>query len=306
MRLRTAATAIAVLASPLPSLAADMAPEQPVSQLFIAGAVERWTGVTFRDFGTNYHKDVDDWAIQSAANGRLSLPLGTNLSIQSDASLEYTEFAFNNDFNPGLDYTYHGAGHLSLRDPGFGLIGAFGGIGTTSSDVNYTSRQDFGFAGGEVQGYFGDFTLYAQGGYIDLFEGYELVDNGFFGRGVARWFVTPDSRFQVEGAYAQFDRDHDFDEINIWQWGARYDFVWSGIPLIDTLPLFVGYRGVYREACDFPTDDGNATDHTLMIGTNFFFGGGGSATLKDQDRYGATLDTPPIGNWLTCSFSGIL
>ena len=82
--------------------------------------------------------------------------------------------------------------------------------------------------------------------------------------------------------------------------GARYDFNLQGMPVIGDLPLFVAYRGTFRDGCGSnsrrivePSFDsipglGDLNDHTIMIGTSYSFSGG----LIDVDRRGATLDTP--------------
>ena len=65
----------------------------------------------------------------SGTSGRLSLPLGDNLSIQQDVEIEITGNAYEDETGNNYIYSYQMGSHLSFRDPGMGLIGAFGWLG---------------------------------------------------------------------------------------------------------------------------------------------------------------------------------
>jgi hypothetical protein len=259
--------------------------------LIVSGVVDSWAGVQIIDDGFS-----DDTVFATGGQGLLSLPLGENLSIQSDVKYEYNtnaqEAAFqNNVFGPR--YSYQGAAHFSWRDPERGLFGAFGGAGGNSfGDI----RHDVRFVGGEAQVYIDDITLYAQGGYVDFntrgMGPFNSLDEGFFARGVFRWFMANDSRIQLEGTYLDVDYDF-FGGMEAFSVGARYDFN-IGLPVIGDTPLYVGYRGTFRDGCLPFAQRGGADvdDHVIMIGSSYSFSG----DRITVDRQGATLDTPDFNH----------
>lgn len=283
------ATSVALFAFAGPASAADYEREMG---LIVSGVVDSWAGVQFIDDGTN-----DDTVFTNGGEGLLSLPLGENISIQSDVKYEYntyaTESVFDNDA-AGPRFSYQFATHGSWRDPSRGLIGAFGGMGSDDSGFTFFSlRQDYRFIGGEAQFYLDDFTLYGQGGYVNVANsGFGGLDDGFFARGVVRYFPTRDSRIQLEGTYMNLDysvaSSGDMEAFSV---KARYDFLLTGMPVIGDTPIYLGYRGTFRDNCVPIGED--LDDHTIMIGTSYSFSG----DRLTVDRQGATLDTPdfPIG-----------
>ncbi|MEO9874501.1 MAG: hypothetical protein ABJM26_23085 [Anderseniella sp.] len=306
----TSAMAVALAISANSAKAADY--ESQVQQLVVSGVVEKWIGYSFIsgiDNGDNdtFDPDNEDY-FTSGQSGRLSLPLGDMLSLQMDADNEITENGLRND-NDDDDFAHaFGFGlHLSARDPSRGLFGVFGAFGQGKGDNN-NGRHNFWAAGGEAQLYTDNVTFYLQGGYLDSEPGDDSTSpdglhDAFFVRGVARWFMTPDSRLQGEVAYANgeqddadgtnIDRPFDMDVI---QWGVRYDTVIGGLPLIGDSAVFVGYRGTHFDTgCCGPDDTARGTEHTIMAGFSYHFGG---QTLLDFDRVGATLDLPNFGRWV--------
>lgn len=289
------ATSAALIAFATPAVAADLETERQLG-LIVSGVVDQWTGVQIIDDG-----DDDDTVLTNGGEGRLSLPLGDNLSIQSDIKYEYNSNALegpgdNDVFGPR--YSFQGATHFSWRDPSSFLFGVFGGAGV--SDFGGV-RHDVRFVGGEAQIYLDNITLYAQGGYV----GFNLrpgsldpvppsVDDGLFVRGVLRWFTTIDSRIQIEGTYLNIDHGGGIfgpggQEAEIFSAGARYDFTVAGLPIIGDTPFYVAYRGTFRDNCAFGDD---LDDHTFMVGTSYSFSG----DMLTVDRQGATLDTPDFNH----------
>ena len=293
-RLVLAATA-ALMASAGTATAADMDRE---IGLIVSGVADKWAGVQFIDDGLD-----DDVLFASGGEGRLSFPVGNTLSIQNDFKYEYNENAIespgSNDVR-GPRYSYQFAAHVSHRDPSTFLIGAFGGVGGINSGSigapGNAFTQDNLFAGGEFQFYLNNFTLYGQAGYVETnntFGG--SLDDGFFARGVLRYFPTADSRLQVEGTYINMDyvsaAAGDMDAFIV---KARYDMTLD-LPLMGSTPLYLAYRGTFRDNC--LTNPANTAptggfldldDHTFMIGTSYSFSG----DMLTVDRQGATLDTP--------------
>jgi hypothetical protein len=283
---------VALLLSSSLASAADMDRE---IGLIVSGVVDQWAGVQLINDSFLYD---DDAVFTNGSSGSLSLPLGTNLSIQSDFKYEVntyaTESVAKNDAY-GPRYSYQGAGHLSWRDPAQGLFGMFGGVGSTAFSGFINSggaKSDIAFVGGEAQVYLDNITVYAQGGYVDFDAKsptrFDTLNDGLFARGVLRWFLENGSRLQFEGTYANIDREVAGD-VDIFSAGARYDFSLSSLPMIGAADLFVAYRGTFRNDCSFDTD---VNDHTFMVGFSYAFSG----DRLTIDRQGATLDTPDFNH----------
>ncbi len=284
------ACSVTVMALSTPTSAADFEVERQLG-LIVSGVVDQWAGVQVIDDGFD-----DETVFTNGGEGRLNLPLGENLSIQSDIRYEYNSNALENPADNdvfGPRYSFQGATHFSWRDPSSFLLGVFGGAGV--SDFR-GFRQDVRFVGGEAQIYLNSVTLYAQGGYVDyetrsldftLNRGNQLPDDGWFARGVLRWFPTPDSRVQIEGTYVNFDlfQITATDEVDVFSASARYDFSVADLPIIGDMPFFVAYRGTFRDHCNFEQD---VDDHKFVVGTSYSFSG----DMLTVDRQGATLDTP--------------
>jgi hypothetical protein len=285
MKKSVLAAAAAVFAFTGTASAADMDYDRQVG-LIVSGVVDKWAGVQFIDDGVR-----DDTVFANGGEGKLSLPLGNNWSAQSDVKYEYNsnalEAPINNDVF-GARYSFQGAAHFSYRDPSSFLFGAFGGIGEANTGPFGSTNHSF--VGGEAQVYLNNITLYAQGGYVDFdFEPNPArgLDDGVFVRGVFRWFMANDSRIQLEGTYlnAEYGTGDDFEAFSV---GARYDFDLN-VPLFGATPLYVGYRGTFRDNC---LQENNWDDHTIMVGTSYSFSG----DRMTIDRQGATLDTPDFNH----------
>ncbi len=282
------AAAATFAAFTLPANAADL--DRDLG-LIVSGVVSKWAGVQIIDttaFG-------DDTVFANGGEGMVSLPLGDNLSIQTDVKYEFNSYAtesqpFNDTYGPR--YSFQGAAHLSWRDPSRGLFGVFGGAGSSDFGLLSLEGSEVAFVGGEAQFYLDNITLYGQGGYVryaPTFVGFDVFDReGVFARGVLRWFLGNDSRIQLEGTYqnTEFYKVPGLADVESFSVGAQYDFVLAGLPLVGDTQLSVGYRGVFRENCFTPTFD--TDDHTIMIGTTYSFSG----DMLTIDRQGATLDTP--------------
>jgi hypothetical protein len=282
-----------------PVLAADLAPPPPLGPN-VSGYLDSYVGLGFFD-GSGDSVDLDsELSLLFGNYGAISIPLGSNLSIQQDVFYEYGSQASSDDDDEKSDmFLYSGqiGTHLSLRDVSQGLVGGFGGFGMANGD---SASANYVFAGAEAMGYVGEWTLYAQGGWFDSESNdfrYDLgLNDAYFVRGVARWFLSPDSRLQGEFAWASGDYGFSEDTADVLEWGVRYDWVWSDVPVVGTLvgamPLFVAYRGNYAQG-DF--DDSEVWANTFMVGTSYRFGG---SNLQEFDRVGAPLDLPNIGRWV--------
>jgi hypothetical protein len=265
--------------------------------LIIGGVSESWNGVQIIDGGGT----GNDTALASGHNARLSLPLGGNLSLQSDVDVEWNDRAFDNNAVSGQRWSFQGAGHFTWRDPSHGLFGVFGGVTASShNDTDPDYRTNMRFVGAETQYYLEDLTFYAQAAFVDQ-QG-ELTGDGYFARGVGRWFMGVDTRIQVEGLYSNLKfQDGASADYDVYQWGARFDTLWEDAPLLGNMPLFLAYRGTYRDGClgnEFPNAADNDTmDHTVMAGLSYSWG---APSKMDNDRRGATLDTPNVASLAPC------
>ncbi|WP_337660564.1 hypothetical protein [Anderseniella sp. Alg231-50] len=294
----TSIMALALAMSAQSASAADY--DAQIQQLVVSGIVDSWNGYTFIGNQGGANADVDpDSYFSSGLSGRLSLPLGENLTIQMDGDLEYTDNAFDEDGDDAFDYSGQLGAHLTYRDPGMGAFGAFGAFGAGRGD---DQRNDFVAVGGEAQLYLNDLTFYVQAGYLDGYvqdaDREDAFHDAVFVRGVARWFMTPDSRLQAQVAYVDGHQDTgDSYEMDIVEWGVRYDMILAGLPVIGDTPVYVGYRGARfdNEGAGPGADDGQYTEHTIMVGTTYAFGGN---SMREFDRVGATLDLPNFGRWV--------
>jgi hypothetical protein len=71
-----------------------------------------------------------------------------------------------------------------------------------------------------------------------------------------------------------------------------------GLPILGDSNVFVGYRGAHyeKDAGSGPDDDAEFVDHIVMVGFSHRFG---TQSIKETDRYGATLDLPNFGRWVS-------
>lgn len=265
--------------------------------LRISGATDSWYGVQYIDGGGT----GDDTVLASGQNARLSLPLAENVSLQTDVDAEWNDRAFGNNAVSGQRWSFQGSGHVSWRDPSQGLFGIFGGVSASNhNDTGPGYSTNLRFVGGEGQFYVDDLTFYAQGAFIDQ-EG-ELTGDGYFARGVGRWFVGVDTRLQFEGLYSNLDfQSNQSGDYDIYQWGARFDTVWENTVMFGDIPLFIAYRGTYRDGClgnEFAnSSDNDTSDHTVMAGFSYIWG---TPSRIDNDRQGATLDAPNLATLAPC------
>lgn len=278
--------------------AADMEYEQAIQGLVVSGVVDQWVGYSFVSSPRGNTDPVPDSYFTSGTNGRLAIPLGPNFAIQMDGDIEYTDNAFTSNINDVYEFGGQFGTHLSYRDPGFGAFGAFAAFGAGRGEEG---TDDFYALGGEFMLYANDLTFYLQGGYLDSSDvrgdqDDDGLHDALFARGVARWFITPQSRLQAEVSYASGKQDSDDKDMDVIEWGVRYDTMLSGLPLIGDTNVFVAYRGAnFDNGCCTGGDTGEYTDHTVMIGTRYSFGG---QTMREFDRVGATLDLPNFGRWV--------
>ena len=112
-----AATSVLVLPAAA-ARAADMAAPTPLA-LVVSGIVENWSGYGFIADPRHVHPDEDQFGSDSNT-GRISLPLGTNFSIQSDVDIEYNSTLLTDNDDDGARDNFQLSGqsgiHASWRD----------------------------------------------------------------------------------------------------------------------------------------------------------------------------------------------
>lgn len=277
------------------ALAADFDPSPVhVQELDFAIQAEITGGGTWLDEGGAATIDDEDYPFLSGA-ARASIPFNPNWSAQLDIDGLATFTSRSNGDDNLQDY-FFGSGHLTWRDPTSFAFGAFGSVGSSSGgeDENAT----FWLIGAEGQFYLPTVTLYGQAGYFEADDENEndVITDAWFARAVVRWFIGPDMRLQGEGSYTNGDEnDSPAGDFEMWSWEVRYDQRFTGTPV----GWFIGYNGMWGELdpAAAATPNESFTEHSFWAGLSFTFGYNSKMTLLDNDRYGATLDTPEIGRW---------
>ncbi|MEZ0226271.1 MAG: hypothetical protein ACAH83_17070 [Alphaproteobacteria bacterium] len=225
------------------------------------------------------------------ANGRVSFPFSNMFSAQIDAQTEWFNVDDNGSNTPSANTLL--GGHLSARNSSQWLIGGFAAVGIPTQTETEDSPEDdnsVAWEGGlEGQWYLNDFTFYGQTGFADMRadgNGPEGFVNGWFGRGVVRYFLNDDTMVNAEYSYGRTRHYVDGDDDGrIRNWG-----VGGATRVCNTHPLYgtLEYQG---GKYDSTTEGEVGIDHAFLAGIKFQFG---VNSLKHNDRYGATLDLPML------------
>ena len=218
----------------------------------------------------------------------VNIPFGDMFSAQLDVQTEFYDRAGEDDNAQSASMI---GGHLSLRDPGMGLVGLFAGAGLGTNEDSSEGSGGLGFlAGAEAQAYLGNFTLYGQAGYgnfavDDASPHDEGFTDGWFAGAEARYFIHEDFMLYANVAYGETPGYTDGDNNGkIWNWGAG-----GKLRLSDSMPIYgtLDYRGGSYHA----DNEGTVTEHVGLVGLSFAFG---APSLQENDRRGATLSTPML------------
>lgn len=220
----------------------------------------------------------DDSYFVYGGSGVLSVPLGDMFSIQGDILGERNDS--DRDDEGAVEAFGYGA-HLSLRDPNLGLLGVFGGQGE-SNHPGDSDDQDVQWIGAEGQYYLDALTLYGQVGWTETDSTHDPLDStSVFARGAVRYFFH--ENFMLQGDLQYTTGQIHSDDLDAFGWGlkAKYGF--------DELPIYLTaeYRGTNYDG----HGEGAATEHVGLVGLSIALG---ASSLQEQDRYGATLETPSL------------
>jgi len=255
-----------------------------------------WANTTFEACGRGCERFFDEsgWVLGGA--GRANYWISPGMSVQVDAQAEGT--SYNVDGGGRVSsHSYLVGGHLSWRNPQQNLFGVFGGIGD-ATNLLFSSRH--GVIGAEAQWYWGQFTLYAQGGYDTTIDGINGLSeaNAWFIRGTGRYFINPNLMIEGTGMFASGDDKglaaNIFRQNSIgfdtWLWQAKVEWRMATAPI----SLFAKYQGSRTEFDTVRGVDLKATDNRVMFGLKLNMG---DRNLQATDRAGATLDIiSPLAN----------
>lgn len=268
---------------------------QPGLGLLYAADIESAFGWSFIN-DNNSSLDDDSHAVSSGA-ARVSIPLRDTFAMQLDME-GAAGFSDRNNGEDNFQSYFAGGWHFAWRDPMQGTFGAFLGSGSANGgdDANAT----FFLAGLEAQRYFGNLTLYGQVGglWADDERTHDVITDAWFVRGVARYFMTPNSRLQLQLAYASGSENNGIGDIQALSWGVRFDRQVEGRPFY----WFLAYDGMFAENDSGGGYSEDVTDHTFRIGGRYLFG---APSLFDNDRRGVTFDLPDVGRW-TAYTTGVI
>lgn len=232
-------------------------------------------------------------------SGSIGASVGTIVVSTDDGSESATlynfdgklNYRFNQDWNAQFDGRYNGitadgdtisvfgaAAHIFKRDPSayaFGGFVSYDRLSFDDLDGDFSSYR----LGPELQIYNGNITYYGQ-----AFWGQYLADGESVGtwgaRGEVRYFHTENLRFEGELGFTQISEGGDGASIFTAGLEAEKRF--------DNSPLSVWGRYQF-DHIDVGDIDAGGTTHTFLVGLRAAFGTG---SLLDEDRNGATMESP--------------
>ena len=102
-------------------------------------------------------------------------------------------------------------------------------------------------------------------------------------------FLDENAMLEGEVSYADGkENDSDPSDYTAWSWGVRYEKAFTDHPIA----WFLEYHGMQIEESNGGDDE--LMEHTFLVGLRMYFGAG---SLMENDRRGATFDTPDVGRW---------
>lgn len=311
------------------ALAADLSPvykaAPAVQQQPVSGYVGVYVGADWASYGLTDGDFVGQRETSSAfllgGEGRLNWWLDPNWAVQLDVEGEGTGGIFRSCVSSLCErearYAGTVGGHIAYRMPQSYAIGAFAGS-TATNLLDFDGGMSYGFGGLEAQAYLGLLTLYGQGGLFGRWAGVkdEQIIDGYFLRGVARYYVTPDDKLSASVEYASGAREDCLGcffassggRQSVVLWTAAYEHRFAGKPL----SVFLAYEGMnYQDSIQ--GSNGRVDESKVMAGARLYVNEG---TLLYNDRNGATWDMPKFlktlswgdvsaegGNCFSCFFA---
>ena len=219
--------------------------------------------------------DGTDTATMYNVNGKLNYRFSPSWNGQFDAR-------FNGLSADGETISVFGGGvHIFKRDPSAYAVGGF--LSYDWLDINDAGSDISSYRfGPEFQIYNGNVTYYGQ-----AFWGQFMSDEGGLDnldtwgvRGEVRYFHAENLRFEGDLGYTEISGDGSSSAIFTAGLEAEKRF--------DSSPFSVWGRYQFDHVDVGDVDAGGST-HTFLVGFRAAFG---SRTLLDEDRNGATMETP--------------
>jgi len=239
-----------------------------------------------RDVDSSNEGTGQTWEFSSTS--AYNIPLWKSFSMQVDTFSEYY-FDTNSHTDPNRSNAL--GLHLSYRNPNQGLIGLFGAYSWTDTNGGHGGDKfNLSMFGAEAQLYQGNWTFYVQGGIANTSDNDPAVEgfhDGWFARGVVRYFFNPNSKVEAEVSYAKADTYMDSSNSGQFTaWGVSFD---HKLTTVYNFPVYgtLAYRGAYYDS----VGDDHLTEHVFKAGIKVLFG---ARDLLQNDRNGATLDLPTL------------
>ena len=179
------------------------------------------------------------------------------------------------------------AGHMLGRGE-TGTWGVFAGFAHVGHQDSADTSGNF-FGGVEYAHFSGNSTLFGQaGGTVAIVgETTDTWEQGVFGRLGWRYFMTPTSKFEVDGMVGWGQFDDSSDGVTA-AWGAEFENQFA-----DPFSGYIAYRGHYVEdstSCN--SCDNEAVSHAIVVGFRIDLN---SESLLQRDRSGAgTFNMPDL------------
>lgn len=219
-------------------------------------------------------------------SGAYSLAVTDNMSAQVDVNIE--QYSGLNDYSQDVKSNESYTLHASFRDPQTGLIGIYGGQART--DLNHYDGYEMDYWGVEGQYYLSNATVYlqlAQGDKTNSDGEAEGFVSGANGRAAFRYFINDD--FMIQPSYEVGHSDKFIDSADEGSFNIRE--ISAEMRLIKSMPLY-GKVSFRESQYDSKKGENDSLDEVVYgVGVNYYFG---TTSLKHNDRYGATLETPML------------
>lgn len=234
----------------------------------VVGEVSIWVGAGFLDAD---EEDFDaDTVFNFGGDGRAAWvqeTFGLQFEVQGRGGFTYDGGGDDDDTN--LAYVAS-ALHAYTRNDSF----AFGGYGSIYGGGQVDENDSTYYAGGALEAatFFGNNTLFAQGGGGWLLNDGEGAESHYFGRLGLRHFFTDYTKFEIDGLVGHVNGtsgDSEEPDGLYANWGAEFEHQFMNTPL----SVFVGYRGYYTDEDDEFDDRADMFEHVVKLGGTLRWGG---------------------------------
>jgi len=261
----------------------------------LAGGAQRLDGYVYVEGGINtFDQGFNDGSHKLAhgpayeVGGSTEMAITPSLGVQGDLSFRDRRAPYDDDPDGGVgDQQVNATMHAFYRDPGAFLIGAVGQYAVASQlnlshlDTPFTTIRTY--AGGEAQGYLGDFVLYAQAAYehrVRQDAGDDGATSGWIGDVEARYYLQPNMEIGAHVGRETMAYDSQPDStVTVTSGGLALEFQPENMPF----SAFAKYD-VFNQATAGLSND--QWYQRVLVGLKFNFD---DTTLEDRAHSGASL-----------------